>query len=490
MPRKTNRYDNDWYVSVLDAIEDLVLVKGKDSKLLWANKAFLDIYGMKQEELENIIDSEHSDPDDTLQYVRDDRYVYETKKLLQVNEAITHHSGEVIHYDTVKTPVFELDGSVIKTVGVSRLIRDKDKIILSDEDRASRKDYIAFQRHFFANLKVPSLFLNAQSDIVSASSGFLKLFDLNLEDLQGVAFEKIVDLGDVSIKLKNENIEIEKFSFSIGGKKFVGDLTITPWMIEAKSVGGHIVFFKDKTKEYKLRQLLDEERKRSIMVDKIQSLGELSAGVGHEINNPLAIVLGTIEKIKILQSQKKSDIDFIGALDVIEQSSNRIAKIIRGMKALSRDASADDFSPLGSKELVENTYALFEGRLRNHEIAFRFKGAKEFTLHCHPSEISQVLLNLVNNSVDEVKKMDEPWIEIRTDFDENFNYIHVSDSGNGIDSKIVDKIFTPFFTTKVLNEGTGLGLGISADIIKNHGGELYYNDTLPNTTFTARFKKT
>ncbi|MEG3924993.1 MULTISPECIES: PAS domain S-box protein [unclassified Microcoleus] len=109
------------YHQILDSIADMVLVKGPQSKIVWANQAFRDYYGMTQEELQDIVDAPFADPDNTLQYVRDDGFVFDTGHTLQISEEpVTRHDGEVRLFSTVKTPIRNADGQIVMTVGVSR----------------------------------------------------------------------------------------------------------------------------------------------------------------------------------------------------------------------------------------------------------------------------------------------------------------------------------------------------------------------------------
>ncbi|MEG4272179.1 MULTISPECIES: PAS domain S-box protein [unclassified Microcoleus] len=109
------------YHQILDSIGDMVLVKGPKSKIVWANQAFRDYYGMTEEELQGIVDAPFADPDNTLQYVRDDAFVFDTGQTLQISEEpVTRYDSEVRLFSTVKTPIRNADGQIVMTVGVSR----------------------------------------------------------------------------------------------------------------------------------------------------------------------------------------------------------------------------------------------------------------------------------------------------------------------------------------------------------------------------------
>src|SRR6476661_6537396 len=116
------------YHQILDAIGDMVLVKGPKSKIVWANQAFRDYYGMTEEELQGIVDAPFADPDNTLQYVRDDAFVFDSGHTLQISaEPVTRHDGEVRLFSTIKTPIRNADGQIVMTVGVSRDMTERKK---------------------------------------------------------------------------------------------------------------------------------------------------------------------------------------------------------------------------------------------------------------------------------------------------------------------------------------------------------------------------
>src|SRR6476469_148211 len=116
------------YHQILDSIADLVLVKSPQSKIVWANKAFRDYYGMTQEELQGIVDAPFSAPDHTLQYIKDDAFVFETGQTLEISEEpITRHDREVRLFSTVKTPIRNEDGQIVMTIAVSRDMTERKK---------------------------------------------------------------------------------------------------------------------------------------------------------------------------------------------------------------------------------------------------------------------------------------------------------------------------------------------------------------------------
>ncbi|MEG4004604.1 PAS domain S-box protein [Microcoleus sp. Pol11C1] len=116
------------YHQILDSIADIVLVKGPQSKIVWANKAFRDYYGMTQDELQGIVDAPFSAPDHTLEYIKDDAFVFETGQTLEISEEpITRHDQEVRMFSTVKTPIRNADDQIVMTIAVSRDMTERKK---------------------------------------------------------------------------------------------------------------------------------------------------------------------------------------------------------------------------------------------------------------------------------------------------------------------------------------------------------------------------
>ncbi|MBP9104430.1 MAG: two-component sensor histidine kinase [Chitinophagaceae bacterium] len=249
-----------------------------------------------------------------------------------------------------------------------------------------------------------------------------------------------------------------------------------------------------------LQQSLDDlkaAQTQLVQAEKMASLGELTAGIAHEIQNPLNFVNNFSEVSKELLDEMKEEIekgnydeakdianDVIQNLEKINHHGKRADGIVKGMLQHSRTSS-------GQKELTDIN-ALADEYFR---LAFHGLRAKDKTFNAAmktdydesiglikiiPQDIGRVILNLITNAfyvVTEKKKQlpegYEPVVSVSTKKEMNKVIVKVTDNGNGIPQKILDKIFQPFFTTKPTGQGTGLGLSLAFDIVtKGHGGEL------------------
>lgn len=232
---------------------------------------------------------------------------------------------------------------------------------------------------------------------------------------------------------------------------------------------------------------LTEKRKRDLQLVqtlKMASLGEMASGIAHEINNPLAIIQGkSAILLQNIQNNKFDAETSIKSLEKIISTSERISKIINGLRSFSRNGEHDLFDLVSTKTLFENVLSFCFEKFKTHEIDLRINTIVEIFIECRMTQIEQVILNLLNNAHDAVETLKEKWVSIEfIVLGEKFKII-ITDSGNGIPSDVVSKMMQPFFTTKGVGKGTGLGLSISKGIIEDHQGQLSYDASCMNTRF-------
>lgn len=223
---------------------------------------------------------------------------------------------------------------------------------------------------------------------------------------------------------------------------------------------------------------------------KMAALGQMASGVAHEINNPLAILLGASGALRRSMSMGNLDIDVNNKyITQIENSVIRMAKIVQGLKIISRDSSAEDFSSVKITTLMEDIFGVCSEKFRIDGITLIFDSnnpAYDKVIECRRVQISQVFINLLGNASDAIENLPEKWIKIECAFVKDDIEFRITDSGNGIPKDIQEKIFQPFYTTKPIGKGTGLGLSLSSSMVKDHGGVFYVDNKCPNTCFVLR----
>ena len=256
---------------------------------------------------------------------------------------------------------------------------------------------------------------------------------------------------------------------------------------------------KEEEKKKKDEELKDAYEKlknlqaQLIQSAKLASLGQLSAGVAHEINNPLVGVLNNVQLLKMMLEEKKeiSPDELKAILTSIEESGLRCKKIIQNMLNFSR-ASTKAFEQVSLNDIIENTVALIENEYKLQNVLIEKKLNPQIPLILGDRQLlQQMLLDLLNNSLWANKKKEQPGtITLTTDYDAENKMVVllVSDTGIGIPKENLEHIFEPFFTTKEIGEGTGLGLAIVYDIIKRHAGTVEVESQVNvGTTFKIKF---
>jgi len=248
---------------------------------------------------------------------------------------------------------------------------------------------------------------------------------------------------------------------------------------------GFLGSVRDITKEVQLQKQLVEQQERAHHSSKMASLGEVAAGIAHEINNPLTEIVGNIWHLRSLQTQTEIPRETLDpALEVIDKMSKRIAEIIKGMRSFSREAGQDSFTAVPVRAILDETLVFCRRRFSNQGIELKISMPDpNLELKCRSTQISQVLLNLLNNAYDAVLPLNEKWIQLHAEKEAGWIRIEVIDSGLGVPANLVGKIMQPFFTTKEPGKGTGLGLSISRGIIESHGGQLFLERECANTKF-------
>jgi len=235
-------------------------------------------------------------------------------------------------------------------------------------------------------------------------------------------------------------------------------------------------------------KIIEDQKLQIISGSKLSALGEMAAGVAHEINNPLAAIMAyageLLYRVKLgecpLETVEKS-------AKSIERTSLRIAKIVRALRSFARDGEQDPPERISLSTLFNDALELSRERFRNNNVQLEVAiPDASITLVCKPVPINQVILNLINNAFDAVQSLPEKWIKLDFAVTDAFTEIAIIDSGTGIPPQIQHNLMKPFFTTKPAGKGTGLGLSISQRILEGHGGSLTYDSTSAHTRFVIR----
>ena len=219
---------------------------------------------------------------------------------------------------------------------------------------------------------------------------------------------------------------------------------------------------------------LQAARDSFIQAEKMASIGTLTAGISHEINNPLAGIKNCMTRIEREPENMKQNLSYI---ELINEAIDRIEKIIKPLLSFSRKSELK-FSLNPVEHLIDNALLLTDYRIKKSNIIVEKRIDPNISIFTSINHLEQVLINLILNGIDAIddRKKTSPEIQGKLIFivfeDEQNIFIKVIDNGYGVPENLKSKIFDPFFTTKEPGKGTGLGLYVSYNILKDLGGTL------------------
>lgn len=226
---------------------------------------------------------------------------------------------------------------------------------------------------------------------------------------------------------------------------------------------------------------LQEAQSQLVHTEKMASLGVLSAGVAHEINNPLNFIKGSLIKIK---EEVRENQDTVRYIEILEQGISRISDIVRSLSNFSHKGT-EITEECDIHEILENCLMILKNRLKYKVELDKHYCQEDFIITGNSGALHQVFINLLSNAEQAIEESGK--ISIKTTIDDSFLKIEIEDTGCGISEDNLSRITDPFFTTKPQGEGTGLGLHISYDIIRKHNGSIdLVSEVGAGTTFTVR----
>ena len=240
-------------------------------------------------------------------------------------------------------------------------------------------------------------------------------------------------------------------------------------------------------KNEELSKLLEDLKRSSglIQSEKMRALGTLTAGVAHELNNPM---MGIINFIQYCIKHTDEDDKRYEPLKDAEREVKRCVEIVRNLLTFSHQENegTEQFKDLSINTVVERVIKILSYRLRAEKIEVTQELSDDLPIIMgQENRLQQIVLNIVGNAIDAMKDKETRQLTISTEATENAVLIKIKDSGGGMDEETIEQIFEPFFTTKPTGSGTGLGLSVCESIIKEHNGQLHCDSQLGSgTTFT------
>jgi PAS domain S-box-containing protein len=379
-------------------------------------------------------------------------------------------------------PVFAQDGTVTMLRGT---FQDVSQKVQSERESLDLREELT---QFFEVAIDLLCIADTNANFKRVNQAFTRVLGYSASELVERPFLEFVHPDDVVATLQ----EVEKLTQGIPTIRFInryrakdGSYRVLSWAT-SPSPASRLLYAaaRDITEELAMQKTIELERAKSLHNSKLASLGEMSAGIAHEINNPLTLIVGNLP---LLKKVRDDEAKFHAKLDTISRAAARIDKIVGGLRRFARASDGVEHKIEALHEIVKEALVIVEAKIKRHATQIEVNVPQDIQILCDAVEIEQVLINLINNSVDANKGQSESWVKIEAFNQDSSTIVRIIDSGQGISKETEEKLFQPFFTTKSVGEGTGLGLSITKGILDSHQATIHLDRTCPNTCFEICF---
>lgn len=339
--------------------------------------------------------------------------------------------------------------------------------------------------------------------VITDTNGIIEYANDEFVRLSKYSREELIGKSHRILKSGEHNLEFYKNMWSTlkAGKIWKGEIKnkakdgsyywVYSVLVPYRNRNGEVEKFVGIRHDVTAEKLRGEETAR---VQRLSALGEISAKVIHETMNPLGVIKGNLDLVKkhLEMGNYNKAQDYLPKIDAsLVRIQEMFSQLKHNITASTNLISEPTRSSVSVFDLVESSINFFQSDDRYNDTSILITNATERShfIWANGPQIIQVLVNLLANSHDAIKKSNQKWIKISSEVSGGNVTIHFVDSGDGIPQEIADRIFNNFFTTKVISGGTGLGLGICREIIKVHGGTIDLNRSNSNTEFVITLPK-
>jgi two-component system, NtrC family, sensor kinase len=518
---KALRDEQAFYHSLVECLPQNIFRKDRDGRVTFGNGRYCATVKRSLPELLGKTDFDLFPAELAAKYRRDDQHVMETGAMLEAVEQHRLPDGTLLHVQVVKTPVRDGTGNVAGT----------QCIFWDVTERVRAEEAIAASEHRYRQLTEATL----DAIVLADEDGNITLFNPAAERLFGYSAAEVV--GQSLTCLMPEEYRprhqrglsryvATRVSHIVGrtvelhgrrkdGTEFPMELALSAIELKSDHERGTLQFLGA------IRDLTERNRIRAVLVqnEKLASIGLLSAGVAHEINNPLAFVannLAVLERdsqgLLVLLDHYESgrarlaeadpaaarraaeladEVDYVYVRENLgrqlartRDGVDRVTRIVQSLRGLAR-TDVPQREDTNLPDLVEASLEIIRGRMKRRGIRIEVDYDPVSRVRCVATQIGQVLLNLLVNALQAIEatsRQQDHCIRVRTRRSGDEMFIDVEDTGCGIDPKNLPHLYDPFFTTKDVGEGTGLGLSITHQIVTGHGGRVEVESELDRGT--------
>jgi len=473
------RQSEEKYRTVLEEIEEGYYELDLAGNWASFNDTFCDTLGYSREELTGMNYRAVTFEEDIDTAFKVFEEAYRTGKLVKdLSFRAVCKDGSIRLIEAVAFPMRNEEGDIIGFRGIGRDVTERKQA--EEALRQSEEKYRTILKemedsYFEVDLAGNLTFFN---DSTSNRLGY------SAEELMGMSYREFTASEDIKLvyKVFNEVYRTNRANKGFLWKVVRKDRTVG--FVEAtvsplQNPKGEIIGFRGVGRDITERKLLEAEKEeieqKAEVASRLASIGEMASGIAHEINNPLTGVIGYAQ----LLSKKELPEDIKEGLEVINDGAQRVAVIIKRLLTFARQYKPER-TIVNVNNIIETTLSLRSYHLKTSNIKLTTQLAPDLPVTiADAGQLQQVFLNLIVNAEVEMKQAHgKGKLSVRTEQMDNIIRISFKDDGPGIMKKNLERIFNPFFTTRRVGEGTGLGLSVCHGIIAEHGGRIYAESKL------------
>jgi PAS domain S-box-containing protein len=463
-----------------DSIENSPLgirVLGKSGKSLYANRALLDLWGYSSlEELEAVPREQRYTPASYADYLE---------------RSEKRKRGEPVPYN-YETSIVRSDGEVrILSASRGELLWNGEnhfQIVYQDITERKRIEEELRTSHDYLDRLLNSMVevlmvVDTNYNIIEVNRSFLKHYGRGRKDVIGrKCYETLHMLSEPcseeqrrcplrAVLKTGKPFYAEQVHETVGGQDFIFEVSMFPIMDSAGNIEALVEMQHDITEGKRVEEERRQLEQKAQLASRLASVGEMAAGIAHEINNPLTSVIGYSQ---LLSDRDDIPEDALQDLKAIDEGAQRVAGIVKRLLTFARQTKPER-TLTNINELITNTLDLRAYHLRTNNIKVITELATDLPITtADPAQLQQVFLNIIVNAETAMKlARGKGKLLIKTEEVDGNIRISFKDNGSGIPKENLVRIFDPFFTTREVGQGTGLGLSICHGIIAQHKGRLW-----------------
>ena len=476
---------NDLQGTFLKEVPEPLVIFNSRNVVIFAN----DLYERLKEE--NFVDPETNE--NSSQQL--DEYVFSgTKKLLEQN--LQEYESDLVLNE--KFLQLKFSRMIVGDVdyGTAVLLRDVTRI--KNAEKVLKENEVLF-RTYFEKSPIGILYIiDPEKPISNCNATFCKMLGIDKKEVQTKTMMELTFEDD----LDNDNDHFCRALKSRDRYLFVPNKRLVRSDGQILMTEAHLTFIYDKNDRYQYmfglihdvteqresQEKLLRARTQLVQSEKLAALGQITAGVAHEINNPVNFIYNGVNNLKsLIAALKKEEYDDVESIyrdikemiSAVEDGANRTVEIVKSLSLFTREDVKNQvrYNVIAG---IESTIKLLSNKLTSEISVDLNYSFNEYLVNCYPGQLNQVFMNVLLNSIEAIEGKGN--IEISINERPGFVDIVIADTGSGISPEISNMIYEPFFSTKGPKSGTGLGLSISQSIIDKHNGSIAFEDNEPKGT--------